>query len=142
MAESDNQYVELLDQPFDLHTLVGLRHQVERCAAEGGLADLVLYRFVMAVNEITTNAVRHGGGSGRLVMWRTGDRLHCRVSDRGPGMSGTADRHAGRPPQDALSGRGLWLARKASESLTVHSGTGGTAVTLTHRTNGPAEAVA
>lgn len=140
MGEPTDPYLEMLDRAFDLHGLVGLRHQVERCAEEGGLADLALYRFVMAVNEVTTNAVRHGGGSGRLLLWRTGDRLHCRVTDTGGGMPSGTDEHTYRPPVDAVNGRGLWLARQASESLTVHSGRTGTAVTLTHRADGAADA--
>ncbi|MEU8147493.1 ATP-binding protein [Nonomuraea sp. NPDC048901] len=55
---------------FDFGTLVLLRRLVERYAARHGLTGPDLYRFVVAVNEITTNAVRHGGERGRLSLWQ------------------------------------------------------------------------
>jgi serine/threonine-protein kinase RsbW len=125
--------VDLLVRDFDRTTLVQLRHQVWRSAEENGFADLTLYRFVVAVNEIATNAVQHGGGTGRLELWRSGDQLGCRVSDRGPGMPATYHRDAPRPPTRAVNGRGLWLARHGVADLVVDSGAHGTSVTLTHR---------
>ncbi|GGQ48483.1 ATP-binding protein [Couchioplanes azureus] len=118
-----------LTRDFDLATLVALRHEVHRWAQRHGLADLALYRFVVAVNEITTNAVRHGGGRGRIELWRTGDRLHCRVTDRGTGLP--ADRRRpGRPDPQAVGGRGLWLATAGIDDLLIDTGRHGTKITL------------
>jgi anti-sigma regulatory factor (Ser/Thr protein kinase) len=108
----------------DLRTL---RLDVTRFAQDNGLTDPALYRFVLAVHEIATNAVRHGGGHGRLELRRTRDQLRCRISDRGPGMPPTR-RHT-RPALDAPSGRGLWLAQHAGK-LTWTSDDHGTTVTL------------
>jgi serine/threonine-protein kinase RsbW len=119
----------LLARDFDRTGLVQLRHEVTRIAERNGLTDPARYRFVVAVNEITTNAVRHGGGRGRVELWRSGDQLYCRVSDDGPGIPGAVLRNRARPPMDALSGRGLWLARQGCE-LTAHSDGRGTTVTL------------
>jgi anti-sigma regulatory factor (Ser/Thr protein kinase) len=119
----------LLARDFDRTGLVPLRHEVTRIAEQHGLADPARYRFVVAVNEITTNAVRHGGGRGRIELWRHGDRLYCRVSDNGPGIPAAALRNRSRPPRDAVSGRGLWLARQGCD-LTTHSNGRGTTVTL------------
>ncbi|MEU4422385.1 ATP-binding protein [Actinoplanes sp. NPDC024001] len=113
----DETEPRLLTREVTLESLVDVRHEVERCAAREGLADLALYRFVVAVNELTTNAVRHGGGRGQLILWRSGDRLHCRVTDRGPGPP--AHRQLRRPGADAHGGRGLWLAHHGVERLTV-----------------------
>jgi anti-sigma regulatory factor (Ser/Thr protein kinase) len=121
----------LLARDFDHETLVAVRHQVQRCAEQNGLSGLELYRFVVAVNEITTNAVRHGGGTGRLELWRSDNRLYCQVTDRGPGLPAGHPKGEHRPPLDAISGRGLWLARQSAETLTMHSGTNGTSVTVT-----------
>jgi anti-sigma regulatory factor (Ser/Thr protein kinase) len=109
----------------DLRTL---RHDVTRFAQENGLTDPALYRFVLAVHEIATNAVRHGGGYGRLELRRTRDQLRCRITDQGPGMP-PVRRHI-RPALDAPSGRGLWLAQHAGE-VTWTSDGHGTTVTLT-----------
>jgi anti-sigma regulatory factor (Ser/Thr protein kinase) len=117
----------LLTRDFTLETLVALRHDVERCAVREGLIDLALYRFVVAVNELTTNAVRHGGGQGRLVLWRTGDQLHCRVTDHGPGLP--VSYQPAMPSADAIGGRGLLLASHGVERLTVD----GTSVTASTR---------
>ncbi|OJF14168.1 hypothetical protein BG844_11220 [Couchioplanes caeruleus subsp. caeruleus] len=118
-----------MTRDFDLATLVALRHEVQQWAQRNGLTDLALYRFVVAVNEITTNAVRHGGGRGRIELWRAGDRLHCRVSDQGTGLP--ADRHRpARPGPQAVGGRGLWLASAGIDDLTIDTGRHGTKITL------------
>ncbi|RSM48931.1 ATPase [Actinoplanes sp. ATCC 53533] len=122
---------DLLTRQFGLDGLVTLRHDLERCAAQHGLAGLELYRFVVAVNELTTNAVRHGGGSGQLALWRTADRLHCRVTDRGKGLP--AGRLPHRPPPDAVGGRGLWLAHHSVEQLVIDSDGRGTSITVSTR---------
>ncbi|MCK2215935.1 ATP-binding protein [Actinomadura sp. ATCC 31491] len=116
----------LLACEFDRHTLVKVRHEVERVCRLWGLADLTLYRFVVAVNEITTNAVRHGGGRGHLRLWEQGRRLCCRVLDHGPG--GAAEPRL--PPPDHPRGRGLWLARNNVESFLLHSDAHGTTIVL------------
>ncbi|MDI6098745.1 ATP-binding protein [Actinoplanes sp. NEAU-A12] len=113
---------------FTVDDLRTLRHDVTRFARASGLTDPVLYRFVLAIHELATNAVRHGGGHGRLELRRTRDQLCCQVSDHGPGMPPAQPRI--RPAVDAPSGRGLWLAKHAGE-LTCTSGNHGTSVTLT-----------
>jgi anti-sigma regulatory factor (Ser/Thr protein kinase) len=139
MVEPDRaaDRVDLLMRDFDRGTVVQLRHEVRHCAERNGLADLALYRFVVAVNEIATNAVHHGGGRGRLEMWRAGDQLWCRISDRGPGMpagyQAAYHRDAQRPSRRAVNGRGLWLARHGAADFVVDSGPHGTSVTLSSR---------
>jgi anti-sigma regulatory factor (Ser/Thr protein kinase) len=123
---------DTLTRDFAVGDLVTLRHEVERYAAGHGLIDLALYRFVVAVNELTTNAVRHGGGTGRLELRRAGRALECRVTDQGPGMPGTP-RLDSPPASRAANGRGLWLVRQVAASLNIDSHPSGTSVTLTTR---------
>ncbi|MDF2712442.1 MAG: ATP-binding protein, partial [Nonomuraea muscovyensis] len=52
-----------------------LRRAVTTYAAGMGLTGRRLEDFVLAVNEITTNAVLHGGGRGRLRLWARDGRL-------------------------------------------------------------------
>jgi anti-sigma regulatory factor (Ser/Thr protein kinase) len=118
-----------LSRDFTGDTLVEVRHEVERRAARHGLTGVALYRFVVAVNELTTNAVRHGGGRGRLDLWSAGARLLCRVTDRGPGLP--AGYEIRRPASYAADGRGLWLASQGGEDLAVRRQDGATVITLT-----------
>ena len=90
----------LLRETFDHSTITALRHAVASRAATAGLAGERLDDFVVAVNELLTNAVRHGGGQGRLALWRADDAVVCEVSDAGPGLPVPAER---RP--DAAGGR-------------------------------------
>jgi anti-sigma regulatory factor (Ser/Thr protein kinase) len=118
-----------LSRDFTGDTLVEVRREVERRAERHGMSGVALYRFVVAVNELTTNAVRHGGGRGRLDLWSAGARLLCRVTDHGPGLpSGYEIR---RPASDASDGRGLWLARQGGEDLAVQREGDSTVITLT-----------
>ena len=121
---------DTLTRAFTLGDLVTVRHQVERYAARHGLGGLALYRFVVAVNELTTNAVRHGGGTGRLELRHTGTVLQCRVADQGPGMPAAPDLDTPPAPR-AVNGRGLWLVRQIAASLDIDSHPSGISVTLT-----------
>jgi serine/threonine-protein kinase RsbW len=120
----------LLRFEFDRDAITGLRHQIAGCAAGAGLGGLRLDGFVLAVNEIMTNAVRHGGGRGVVWLWRTAGGLRCVVSDHG---TGEAERFNGHvlPPTEATGGRGLWLARHLCDSFGVETGSRGTRVELT-----------
>ena len=115
---------------FDAERITALRHTVARAAANVGLRGQRLEDYVLAVNEIVTNAVRHAGGHGRLRMWLHGGALRCEIIDEGTGIP--HDRLNGHelPPSFAVSGRGLWLARHLCDLLTVQTGPDGTKITL------------
>ncbi|MER7366640.1 ATP-binding protein [Nonomuraea wenchangensis] len=110
--------------------ITSLRRTVAEHAAREGLAGPRLEDFVLAVNEITTNAVVHGGGRGTLRLWSQAGRLWCEISDEGPGLppGWTA---AERPPAGLESGgRGLWLTRTLCDQVMIVSGPRGTTVTF------------
>jgi serine/threonine-protein kinase RsbW len=111
--------------------VTALRHAVAAAAARAGLAGQRLDDFVVAVNELLTNAVRHGGGAGHLALWRSATAVMCEVSDRGAGLDGAA--RAGRPAPDVPGGRGLWLAGELTDELEIKSGEEGTAVRIASR---------
>jgi anti-sigma regulatory factor (Ser/Thr protein kinase) len=115
---------------FDAERITALRHTVTRAAENVGLRGQRLEDFVLAVNEIVTNAVRHAGGHGRLRMWLYAGAVRCEVVDNGAGIP--QDRLNGHelPPSFAVSGRGLWLARHLCDLFMVQTGPQGTKITL------------
>ncbi|MFU8854336.1 ATP-binding protein [Micromonospora sp. SL1-18] len=70
--------------------------------------------FVLAVHELVTNAVRHGGGSGHLDLRQVDDVLVCEVTDHG---AGTDALPVDLPPAHVPGGRGLWLAHQLTGAL-------------------------
>jgi anti-sigma regulatory factor (Ser/Thr protein kinase) len=117
--------VYLLKQSFDREQVAVLRRLVSQHASEVGLTEGRQQDFVLAVDEIVTNAVRHGGGGGVLEVWVTEDRIWFRVSDEGPGLAVVPARPPG-PSQ--LGGRGLWIAGQITDELSVASDDSGTVV--------------
>jgi serine/threonine-protein kinase RsbW len=118
----------LLSQHFGWQELAGIRHLVTAIAAQAGLAGYRLHEFVVAVNEIVTNAIRHGGGFGHIRIWCADDQLRVEVTDHGPGMR-TEHLAGGQVPSATdLGGRGLWLVRQLCDSFSIRTGPTGTTV--------------
>lgn len=117
-----------VDQPFDEDGLYAMRATVAAHAAKLGAGPALVEHLLIVASELATNAIRHGGGSGRLRVWREHARLHLEVSDRGPGM---VDPTAGskQPDQMATEGRGLWICRQLVTDLRIDTGPRGTTVT-------------
>lgn len=111
---------------FTVDKITAVRRAVSRQAAGAGLVGDQLHDFVLAVNEIVTNAVVHGGGRGELRMWDNGQILGCEITDAGPG--GVLD----APTEPTAQGgrHGLRLARLLVDRLEVVESSGGTAVRL------------
>jgi len=119
-----------LDCAFDLKTLVEVRAQVKAYAQEAGLFNLRLYKFVIAANEVMTNAVHHGGGTGHVRVWRDGNRLCCEVSDHGSGMASGRSTGYERPEPGTIGGWGLWLTREICEVVAIATTENGTRISL------------
>jgi anti-sigma regulatory factor (Ser/Thr protein kinase) len=117
--------------PVDLPALAQLRSAVTYHGRQFGLGEGPLNDLVLIANELATNVVRHGGGVGRMWLWRLDGCVYCQVTDRGPGLR-DAD-HAGEKPGDpnALTGRGLWLIRQMSHQVHIETDAHGTTVTIT-----------
>lgn len=129
MSSSENDLRVSLDQAFDLDGLVSLRSAVAAHADRLGLPAARIPELVLVAHELATNAVRHGGGQGRVRMWGDGASVFCEISDAGPGLSAPPADDYGRPSVDALGGRGLWLAFHLCDQFTLKSDAAGTVAT-------------
>jgi anti-sigma regulatory factor (Ser/Thr protein kinase) len=119
-----------LGRAFGASELRTLREDVAALAAGAGLHEPRLADFVLAVNEVMTNVVRHGGGRGRLRLWLAEGRLRCEIADHGPGIPPSRLANDELPPGSATGGRGLWLARRLCDAMTVDTGPDGTTIRL------------
>jgi serine/threonine-protein kinase RsbW len=118
---------------FDVNSLAAVRHEIVAHAPRFGLAEPHLSDFILAVNEVTSNAVRHGGGKGRLRLWQSLINLVCAVDDEGadpPGEIARRTREQVDPPVGAEGGRGLWLARRLCDTVSITATAAGTSVVL------------
>ena len=121
----------MISEAFDRSRVTPLRHTVAARAGAAGLTGERLDDFVVAVNELLTNAVRHGGGTGHLTLTAEGDSVVCEVSDRGDGLDGVSRQ---RPAPDEPGGWGLLLVRELTDTCEIKTGLGGTAVRISSRT--------
>ncbi|MFI5935931.1 ATP-binding protein [Actinoplanes sp. NPDC051494] len=126
-SEVTGQSTGIVDLAFVGGDLYSLRSTVA-AHVTGAADDRTAESVVLVVHELCSNAVRHGGGGGRLRIWLAGGALYCEVSDSGPGLA-EPDR-AGRtlPAPSLPGGRGLWIARQMSD-LTITTGDTGTTIT-------------
>ncbi|WP_051367262.1 ATP-binding protein [Hamadaea tsunoensis] len=115
----------------DIDSLAALRTVILRTAEGCGLTPEHRDNLVLAVNELLTNVMRHGGGTGRMWLWPDGGWLYCRVEDHGPGLAQPpGDVGAERPAPSAATGRGLWLIRQFVPRVKIETGGRGTRVTV------------
>ncbi|MFD0327572.1 ATP-binding protein [Streptacidiphilus monticola] len=85
---------------------------------------LRLIDLELAVAELTTNSVLHGGGSGTLRIWQEDGLVVCEVHDAGR----LTDPLAGRRPAtaDEPNGRGLLLVNRVAQLVRVRADAEGT----------------
>lgn len=109
---------------FQLHEV---RVAVEYTLREAGFGADRAEDVVLAVNEVATNAVEHGGGAAELHLW-VGSEVVCEIHDRGrlgDPLPGLAAPHPAEP-----RGRGVWIARQICDVLHVWTDATGTHVRM------------
>lgn len=118
---------------FALDGLGGLRRAVAEVSTDAGLPTERVADFVLAVNEIASNSVEHGPGSGTLRLWRlgTGPGSHVVAEVRDGGSMQVPFPGLVAPPPSGARGRGLWLASELSDVLQVWSDGSGTVIRVT-----------
>ncbi|MEU4621916.1 ATP-binding protein [Actinoplanes sp. NPDC023801] len=127
----------VLIRSFDLDSLATLRTAVSRWLSVNGFPRAARLQLVLAIHEAAANAVRHGGGSGRLWLWSHAADLWCEISDDGPGLPA----HVTVPavaPDDLGNGSGLWLIGQVAGEFAIASApAGGARLMLRYRLPAP-----
>ena len=116
----------LLELDIGLHTLGRARSAVAALADRAGLEPRRAADFVLAVNELASNSILHGGGGGTLRCWQDEGSLVCEVSDAGH----IADPLVGRarPRVDQAGGRGVWIVHQLCDLVQLRTSATGTVV--------------
>jgi anti-sigma regulatory factor (Ser/Thr protein kinase) len=109
--------------------LPALRRQVRDWAQAHRFAPHAAGDVILAVGEIATNGVVHGGPPVSVHGWRDGDTLVVQTDDHGgtplPASAGY------QPPGDGQAGhQGLWVARQLADVVQAHTAAGVTSVRL------------
>jgi serine/threonine-protein kinase RsbW len=108
---------------FCIDDLAAVRRLAAGHGLAAGLSPSRLSDFILAVNEVATNAICHGCDRARLRLWRSGDQVCCQV-------------HGGRwisreqPPAvvDDAEGLRLWVVGQLCSTVAFSYGPDDTTV--------------
>ena len=120
--------IRAVTREFTIDGLRRVRDLVEHAARVAGVSASNVHGLVIAVSEVAANAVRHGGGRGRIVIEQTDEGVRVEVSDHGPGLPEHLSHDL--PSPEAVSGRGLWMVRNLCRDLHITSTACGVTVRL------------
>jgi anti-sigma regulatory factor (Ser/Thr protein kinase) len=113
---------------FRRDTLDELRRFVGQRAAEAGMGMERRSDLVLAVNELATNSITHGGGGGIVHIWEEDDMVVAEVWDHGHLNDPLAGSRQPAPDQDL--GRGLWLVNQLCDLIQMRSFDAGSVVRI------------
>lgn len=111
--------------PFGAEDLRRLRTLVAKQATVAGLHRERVAELVLAVNELTTNTIRHAGSNGMLRVWSEAGKLICQVEDAGRIGDPLAGRKRGSL---GAGGLGLWMVHQLCDLVEVRTGAAGNTV--------------
>lgn len=103
-----------------------VRALVGEVALGAGLDEDRTGDLLVTASELSTNAVRHGLGSGTVSAWTGPGEVICQVVDRGEISDPLAGRRA--PVPLAVGGLGLWIVNQLCDLVEVRTGRSGTTV--------------
>ncbi|WP_041795417.1 sensor histidine kinase [Modestobacter italicus] len=116
----------------DVTHFAALRRIVTGHLTEVAAPEDLAEDFLLAVDEMTSNAVRHGQPPASLRLWATPGTLMCTIADSGPGP---VDPFAGYGPAHgedlSAGGMGLWLAHQLCDHVALSRDEHGSSVRLT-----------
>jgi anti-sigma regulatory factor (Ser/Thr protein kinase) len=110
-------------------TLLAARHAAIDVATRAALDQSTAEALCLAVSEVVGNAQLHGQKPLHVRMWGNSHRAIVTVTDQGQGVR---DPMAGflSVPNDAVGGRGLWIANQLCSHVAMDYGPGGFTVRL------------
>jgi anti-sigma regulatory factor (Ser/Thr protein kinase) len=106
--------------------MAAVRSFAREQATRFGLPQARVDDFALAVTELATNSVRHGGGESTVRVWAENESIVCQVNDNGH----ITDVLAGRTPVHANEpgGRGLLLVNRLADLVRTQTTSSGTAI--------------
>jgi anti-sigma regulatory factor (Ser/Thr protein kinase) len=113
---------------FDRNSLDELRALIGHRGALAGLPRDRAGDFVLAVNEVAANSIRHAGGYGVLRVWREDGALVSEIRDPGVVDDPLVGRR--RPTRQQTGGWGVYIAHQVCDLVQLRSGAHGTVVRL------------
>jgi len=123
LAEPTAAVVELA---FDASGLPAVRDVVTGRATLLEIDRDKVSDLALAVHELATNSLRHGGGRGVLRVWQEPDALVCEVHDSGRVEDPLVGRRTPTARQEG--GRGVWMANNLCDLVQMRSSYAGTTV--------------
>jgi len=111
---------------FDRETLDAVRGFAAMHAREAGLDRRRCEDLIIAVNELASNSIKHGGGHGTLRIWRDGHGVVAEVADRGRIDRPLAGRE--QPSHGQVGGHGLWLVNQLCDLMQMRTYEAGSVV--------------
>lgn len=111
-----------LDDLHDVRSLVAAR------AAAGGLSPRRASDLAAAASELAANSILHGGGLGLVTVWDERGAVLVEVADAGTIVDPTVG--LVRPDPAAENGRGLYIAGRLCDRVSIDSNRSGTRIRL------------
>lgn len=105
-----------------------VRADIDELACRHGFGDRA-GDLVLALDEVIANAQEHGAAPILVEAWIDG-RIVVEVTDVGRGFDRARVWSAHPPTPYSQRGRGLWITRQLTDSVSIHSGRRGTTVRI------------
>lgn len=126
------QIAAVFGMRFGMDDLRRVRQEAARWSRQVAMSSERAVDFAIAVNEIATNAVRHGSPVACLMLRViVGHMAEAEIRDSGTWLEHPGPEDGAAPFGDAEHGRmGLDLVRKVCDALEIRTGRDGTTVLL------------
>ena len=122
---------------FGLDDLHDVRALVAAAATATGLSPSRSNDLVVAASELASNSILYGGGRGLASVWGEEGSIFVEVSDAGTITDPTVG-HV-RPHPSSEHGRGLYIANRLCDEVSIDSSPTGTRIRLRMAIDHPAD---
>lgn len=114
-----------ITRPEDLRWL---RRTISDLAATASVPEARVRQLTVAVNELASNSIEHGGGRAVAAIWTEPGVFVCQLDDAGT----FDDPLAGwmPPPRESSRGRGLMIVHELSDLVRIHQRPDGTSIRI------------